>query len=156
MIIQTDGPRLNASGNYGSLESFASVHALEQAAVSRLKQGRESALRSITGAPEKITFTDLTAALKQNDPLTVELFTQSAAYFGIGLANLLNILHPEKVILGGPLINAHPLFFRVSTKVAIQNTYYYPIYQVVFSQGRLGEEALVTGAAVMVINKLTE
>jgi predicted NBD/HSP70 family sugar kinase len=155
MIIQTDGPRLGDRGNYGCLETFASVHAIEQQAQSRLKQGRESSL-SLQEPPDKINFTHLIQALQAQDPLTVEIFSQAATYFGIGLSNLLNILHPEKVILGGSLINSHPSFFQTATRVAIRNTHYYPTYQVVFSQGHLGEEALVAGAAISVINQLTE
>lgn len=156
MIIQTDGPRLGNRGNYGALETFASIHALEQLAQSRLKQGRESLLRKLEADPEAISFAHLAHALQEQDPLTIEIFTQSATYFGIGLSNLLNILHPEKVILGGSLVSSHPSFFHTATRVAIQNTYHYPTYQVVFSQGHLGEEAIVTGAAISVINQLTE
>ncbi|MCZ8513297.1 ROK family transcriptional regulator [Paenibacillus filicis] len=155
MIIQTDGPRLWNEGNYGSLEAYASIHALELQAKARLKQGRDSMLLRLEPEPENLQFSHLLQALRDNDPLTVELFTQAATYFGIGLANLLNILHPEKVILGGSLIGSHPGFFHTATRVAIQRTYYYPQYQVVFSQGSLSEEAVVTGAALMVIDDWT-
>ncbi|WP_248927462.1 ROK family protein [Paenibacillus hamazuiensis] len=156
MIIQTDGKRLGDRGNYGSLESYATIHALELEAQAKLKMGRRSVLLEKEPNPERIGFHHLVQALHEGDPLTVDIFTQTATCFGIGLANLLNILHPEKVILGGSLISCHPLFFEVSTEVALRNAYYYPKYQVEFSQGVLGEEALVTGAAVMVANKLTE
>lgn len=157
MIIQTDGvPHREPGGNYGCLESYASIYALEQAAVSRLKQGRESALRAYAERPELVQFDHLVAALKGGDALALELFTQSATYFGIGLANMLNLLHPEKVILGGPLFNTQNLYFEVATKVAIRNAYYYPDYQVVFSRGKLGEEALAIGAAVLAAVQLAE
>ncbi|CAG7630684.1 N-acetylglucosamine repressor [Paenibacillus solanacearum] len=156
MIIQTDGPRLLDQGNFGSLESYASIHALELQARSRLKQGRDSLLLRMESDPDKIQFAHLQQALRETDPLTVELFTQAATYFGIGLSNLLNILHPEKVILGGSLISSHSGFFHIATRIAIQRAYYYPKYQVVFSQGSLGEEAVATGAALMVVGKLTE
>lgn len=155
MIIQADGPRLHTNGNYGSLEAYASVHALERQAESMLKLGRQSVLSELTG-PDKVQFANLLQALERRDPLVVELFTQAAAYFGIGLANLLNILHPEKVILGGALIAADPLFFQTCTRIAIRNTHYYPAYQVVFSRGLLGEEALVTGAAAMAAQAMTQ
>ncbi|SCW46701.1 Sugar kinase of the NBD/HSP70 family, may contain an N-terminal HTH domain [Paenibacillus tianmuensis] len=155
MIIQTDGPRLWNHGNFGTLESYVSIHALEQQAQARLKQGRDSLLLRLEPDPEKIGFAHLQQALQAGDPLMVELFTQAATYFGIGLSNLLNILHPEKVILGGALIGGHAGFFHTATRVAIQRTYYYPKYQVVFSQGALGEEALATGAALLIVNKLS-
>lgn len=157
MIIQTDGvAHRNHSGNYGALESYASLYAIERAAKSALKQGRTSVLVHMMEDPEQITYMHVMEALKQNDPLAVEIVTEAATYFGIGLANLLNILHPEKVIIGGPLITGGDLFFQTATQVAIRKTYYYPAYQVVFSKGQLGDEALAIGAAVMVMNQLVK
>ncbi|KQX45452.1 ROK family protein [Paenibacillus sp. Root444D2] len=155
MIIQTDGvPHRNTSGNYGALESYASLYAIEKAARSALKKGRSTILSHLVDDPEHVTYLHVMEALKKNDPLVVEIITEAATYFGIGLANLLNILHPEKVILGGPLIAGGELFFQTATQVAIRKTYYYPAYQVVFSKGQLGEEALAIGAAVMVMDQL--
>ncbi|MCG7335227.1 ROK family transcriptional regulator [Sporosarcina sp. ACRSM] len=155
MIIQTDGPQHEGFGNYGSLESYATIPAIEKKVQTRLKQGRISAIQNIENDPEKVKFFHLVQALHENDPLVLEVFTQSATYFGIGLANLINLLHPEKVILGGPLIYCHPLFFDVATKVAIEKTYFYPTYNVVFSKENLGEEGFVSGAALMVIKELS-
>src|SRR5690625_86309 len=105
--------------------------------------------------PEQIRFSHLIKALEAEDVLVTEVVTQAATYFGIGLANLLNVLHPQKVILGGPVMLSHPLFFQVATQVALEKTYYYPDYQVVFSRGRLGDEALAIGAASLILNRLT-
>jgi predicted NBD/HSP70 family sugar kinase len=159
MIIQSDGPRLHETGNFGSLETYTSIVALEQQAESRLKQGRESILREMdyeTKSSDSPNFLHLIQAYKKKDPMVVELFTQAANYFGIGLANLLNILHPEKVILGGPLISFDPMFFEIAKQVAMNKTYYHPTYQVIFSQGHLGEDAQVAGAGVMVVNQMTD
>jgi len=157
MIIQSDGvPHREPDGNYGCLESYASIYALEQQAVSRLKQGRDSALRALVERPEQVKFDHLVEAIQGQDPMTLEIFRQSATYFGIGLANMLNLLHPEKVILGGPMFNTQNLYFETATNVAIRNTYYYPAYQVAFSRGKLGEEALAVGAAVLAATQLTE
>nr|WP_277376214.1 hypothetical protein [Paenibacillus polymyxa] len=38
------------------------------------------------------------------------MFLQSATYLGIGLGNLVNILHPEKVVIGGAIIKLMKLF----------------------------------------------
>lgn len=156
MIIQCDGkaPREN-SGNYGSWESYASIYALEQAMLSRIKIGRRTIVQLPSTWQDGELYARMLEALRAGDPLTRELFEQAACYFGIGLANLLNILHPEKVILGGPLVSANPFFFQYATQVAVQKTYHYPDYQAVFSQSRLGDDAVAVGAAVLVINQLT-
>lgn len=156
MVIQSDGVRLRETGNFGSLENYATIFTIEQQTRNKLKQGRQSVLQGIENGPEQIHFPQIVKAFEEKDPLVTEIFTQAATYFGIGLANLLNILHPEKVILGGPLFNFNPMFFEISTKVALQKSQHISTYQVVFSQGDLGKFALVTGAAVMVINKMIE
>jgi predicted NBD/HSP70 family sugar kinase len=159
MIIQSDGPRLRESSNFGSLENYTTIIALEQQARTKIKQGRPCALKEMYGlgnGPDRIHFSHLIRAFEEKDPMVTELFAQAATYFGIGLANLINILHPEKVILGGPLVNFNPAFFATSTEVAMQKSQHNPNYQVIFSQGNLGEDALVTGAAVMVVNKMIE
>lgn len=156
MIIQSDGVPHREGGNYGCLESYVSTYAVVKMAQSMLKQGRRSRLLETGLTPEQVDFNLLVEALKENDGLAREIFEQTAVYFGIGLANLLNTLHPEKVILGGPLVTAHPLFFDVAVETALKKTYYYPVYQARFSKGALGDEALAVGAAVMIVNLLSE
>lgn len=156
MIIQSDGHRLTPESNFGSLESYVSIPAIERDVHTRLKQGRRSLLTSMESDPDKINYTHIEQALKENDPLVIEIFTQASTYLGIGLANLLNILHPENVILGGPILYSHPLVFEIATEIANRNTYYYPEYRTEFSQGCLGDNAQVLGAAVMTIHKLTD
>ncbi|WP_166242730.1 ROK family protein [Paenibacillus turpanensis] len=157
MIIQADGvaPR-QEEGNFGALESYASIYAIEQHVQAILKTGRPSLILELAGHPERAVFGHVVEAARLQDRLAVEVLTQAAVFFGIGLANLLNVLHPEKVILGGPLITSHDLVFQTATQVAIRKTYYFPQYQVVFSRGKLGDDALAAGAGVMMLNRLTE
>ncbi|MEK4329530.1 ROK family protein [Paenibacillus sp. FSL R7-0312] len=150
MIIQTNGPRLHGKGNYGALEAFVSVPALEERVRTQLKIGRSSLLAE--NSPEQVTFASLSEALQQGDKLVTEQFTESSAYLGIGLANLINTLHPECVVLGGPLVRAHQLVFDTSVEVARKNTYPSPENSPFFTQGYLKEEAVATGAAIMLLN----
>ncbi|MDP4098140.1 ROK family protein [Paenibacillus sp. P96] len=154
MIIQADGPRLHGTGNYGALEAFASVQALEQQVRTQVKMGRNQLKGAENIQPEAIHFGMLTEALHNDELFVHELFSQSAAYMGIGLANLINILHPELIVLGGALINAHGSYYDTAVSVAQKNIYYYPEYQPVFSKGMLQENAVAVGAAVLVLKQL--
>ncbi|WP_036605033.1 ROK family protein [Paenibacillus assamensis] len=156
MIIQADGiPHRTPGGNYGCLDSYATIYAIEREAISKLRTGRPSRLQSVIQLGEAVTFRHIIEALHQQDTLATEIVSQAATYFGIGLANLLNVLHPEKVILGGPLMTSNDLFFYTATQTAIRRTYHYPSYQVVFSKGTYGEEAIAIGAALLVLDNLT-
>ncbi|WP_042203147.1 ROK family protein [Paenibacillus camerounensis] len=151
MIIRTEGPRLRDKGNYGALEAYVSIPSLEERIRSQLAGGRSSLLSGL--APERLTFPALAEALAQGDILVKEQFTETAHYLGIGLANLINTFHPEYVILGGPLVNADPLVFTTAVEVAKKNTYRYPEYSPVFTQGALRDEAVATGAAIMLLHE---
>jgi len=148
MIIQTDGPRLQEDGNYGALEAYASIQALEKQVRTQVKMGRDTLLH--THEPEGIHFDLLTYALREGDRLVREHFIQAATYLGIGVANLINVLHPEQVILGGPLVHADVVIYDTIMHVAKKNIYYAPSYQPTFSPGVLGEDAVAAGAAVRI------
>ncbi|WP_373232548.1 ROK family protein [Cohnella sp.] len=150
MIIQTDGPRLQDQGNFGALEAFVSVQALEKKAISHAKLGRGDLITNYHVSPEQINYDHLLQALAQDNEYAREIFLQSSVYFGIGLANLINVFHPEKVILGGALVNSHEQYYQTAIEIAQKNTYYYPEYQPLFSKGLLKEDAVATGAALMV------
>jgi predicted NBD/HSP70 family sugar kinase len=150
MIVNTDGSRLHAAGNYGALEAYASVRALEMRARAQLKMGAFALSPSWPANPEQLDFDILVQALSEGDSAVREWFRESAVYFGVGLANLINVFHPEIIFLGGALVNAHPMVFETATETARRNTYYFPAYEPRFSRGRLKEDAVVTGAALMV------
>jgi predicted NBD/HSP70 family sugar kinase len=154
MIIQTDGLRLADRGNYGNLESYASIPALVSQLHQKLKIGRESSMQHLNKRVEDIGYPELMEALDYEDALAMEVITESACYFGVGLANVLNIMHPEKVILGGPIIHSHPLYYQVATQTALNKVHHSKAQEIVFSKGKLGEEALVYGAAILAVNKL--
>jgi predicted NBD/HSP70 family sugar kinase len=139
MIIQAGNPANPGSSIDGALESFVSVHVIEN---------------EVREQNELWSFELLVSALSAGDAVVQEKFKKAAAYLGIGLANLINVLHPEQVILGGALINAHESVFETAVEVARSHTYYYPQYKPLFSQGVLKEEAVAAGAAVMVLMQL--
>jgi predicted NBD/HSP70 family sugar kinase len=150
MIIQTGGPRLHNEGNYGALEAFVSVQSIEKQAQEQAMMGRNILNNTFPLPLNQIRYDVLLHELSQDNEYIMELFLQSATYFGIGLANLINMFHPETIILGGALINSHERFYQTAIEIARKNTYYYPDYQPVFSKGELKGDAVATGAALMV------
>jgi glucokinase len=49
------------------------------------------------------------AGLK-GDELALEIFRRMGVYLGIGLANLINILNPEMIVIAGGVVNGWDLF----------------------------------------------
>src|SRR5262249_45759933 len=92
-------------GSRGCLEVYASASAI-------VRMTREASPRH----PDSILNNKgLTSALifaigQEGDELALEVFRRMGTYLGIGLANLINILNPEMIVIGGGLMNGWELF----------------------------------------------
>jgi predicted NBD/HSP70 family sugar kinase len=90
-------------GNQGCLEVMASVPAVLRRLKERLAVRKVS---SVLQGPERdeLTLNDLVQAVDHKDKLAYQILDETGAYIGHVLSILLNILGPELVILGGPLV----------------------------------------------------
>jgi predicted NBD/HSP70 family sugar kinase len=157
MIIQADGiPHRLPGGNYGALESYVSVYSLEKQAQSYAKRGMEGLPPDWRENPDRISLADLDLANANGYPAAASIIEQAASYLGIGLANMLNTMHPDKIYLGGPLMSAFPTFYEKAVQTARERTMYDSRYPITFTRGHLGEAATAIGATILVINKLVE
>ena len=60
----------------------------------------------------KHTISTLVNAAGQGDKLSQEILRETGANIGLGLANLINVLNPERVVLGGYLSPAYPFMLE--------------------------------------------
>lgn len=156
MIVDIDGKPCTC-GKKGCLLSYVSLPVLLNEVQARIRRGEQSILTQWTkGNADKATINQLIEALKQNDTLTQQVILQSAVYFGIGLANLVNILHPEQVVLSGPLFYESPLYYQKVVDTASEHVCRTERDHVVFHQGRLQADAAAVGAAIMIFDAYLE
>lgn len=97
-------------GNRGCLEAYASGTAIAKYVKRKIKEGRNSSLSKA----RKITTREIGEAAQKGDKLAVEAFETAGFYLGIGCANLLNILNPELITLGGGVWKSAPAVFMKS------------------------------------------
>jgi len=97
-------------GKAGCLEAYASGTAMARVAVLKMKKGRKSSIKSFA-ANGGISGKSVGLAAAAKDPLALEIFREAGDYLGVGVANLLNILNPQKVILGGGVFQSAPPVF---------------------------------------------
>ena len=107
MAVKPDGP-LCGCGRRGFLETVASVTAIARSAQELLTSGRKTALAEIKG---KISATDVFAAAAAGDPPAREILDEAIYCLGIGLVNLVNLLDPEVLVVGGGVANAGEALF---------------------------------------------
>ena len=87
-----------ACGKRGCLEAYASGTAIAGFY-------REKSCKKVRGAKE------VGIAAREGDKFAIESYQKAGYYLGIGLANLLNILNPEKVVIGGGVLKSAPKIF---------------------------------------------
>jgi glucokinase len=96
-------------GRLGCIEQYASGNALVRFAQGLAKEdgaGAAQLLELAGGAVDAITGPMVTAAAKVGDPVAREAFRQVGYWLGNGLADLVQIIDPQLLVIGGGVIDA--------------------------------------------------
>jgi predicted NBD/HSP70 family sugar kinase len=148
MIIDLDGDRCTC-GNYGCVEAYSSIPSIVKKFVSEIKRGRDTSIKKDL---EDIDYLDICLAAEKNDELAKQVIVSAATSFGIALANFINLVNPEAIILSGPLTNHSKLFYDTCNEVACKKYYLRDRNRVFFSkEGFFKEEAIAVGAGAMIL-----
>lgn len=150
MVVQADGPKCGC-GRKGCLEAVASRTAIFKCLQTAVKNGEETELLDIVGEDfSGLKSNHLRKALKRGDKLVKKTIDEAARFIGIGAANLINILNPEYVVLGGGVIDALE-DEMLGTIIESAKEYTFPGAErgLKFIASKLGDDAGITGAAVL-------
>ncbi len=157
-IVVDTGGRICGCGGRGHLEAYASRTAITFSLMGDLKRGRESVLRELSPDlssaamwPESgaVRSGVLARAIEMGDSLATETVVEAARYLGYGLASVISLLNPARIILGGGVIEAVPLMYDVATEYARREALAAPAAAVEFARAGLGDNAGVVGAALI-------
>jgi glucokinase len=106
MILEVAGPKC-ACGNRGCLEAFAGRQSIYRKIQTLVKEGEKTILTEMLGPDlADMRSGDLRKALRKNDKLVEKVIEEAAEYIGVACANVINILNPEVIVLGGGVIDA--------------------------------------------------
>src|SRR5690242_13925229 len=106
MVIDVDGPKCGC-GNRGCFEALASRTAIFQRIKEGIKDGEKTLLTEMLGdSLEDLRSGDLRKAIRRGDKFVAKIVDSAAEYIGIGVSNLVNILGPDVVVLGGGVMEA--------------------------------------------------
>ncbi len=110
--IELNG-RLCKCGNYGCLEAYASGPAIATRAREVLVREESASMLPalVQGELERITAQTVYDAAAQGDAVAHEIVRDTARYLGAGLANLLNTLNPDTVVVAGGVTAAGDALF---------------------------------------------
>ena len=116
ITVDINGALCNC-GNRGCLEAVSSGIAVIKELSRRLDKEEKHPLYK---KREDLVIEDVFEMAEKKDMLTISILNQSAFYLGVAISNLINILDPEIVILGGILIQRYPRYFDIVKDVADQ------------------------------------
>ena len=157
MIIQVDGPQCNC-GNHGCIEALASRTAMERDVRAAIRAGKKSCVLKLMEerGKERMTSSVIQRALKKNDPVMHNVIKRAQYFLGIAVANLVNILDPECVVLGGGVTEClGEEFVGPIRKTAYENFLRrHDAERVKILPGTLGDNAGGLGAVVLARKRL--
>lgn len=149
-LVDINGP-LCACGQYGCLERVACGDALVNKAKARLKSMNNVKL-PVPCDVENLTLEDVFRFSNMGIALFEEIVDYAARMIATAIGNVVSILSPSLVVVGGTLTAADPtLVSRIRTYVQSRS---YPscVQRIQIEQSRLGGEVCARGAAMLAID----
>ena len=147
-IVQPDGIRCNC-GSVGCLETVgAGVH-IARRARERLAAGETSLMREMSPNFDEITAETVIEAVRRDDRLAVEIWDETCRFLAIGIGNIITLLAPEALIIGGGVSMAGDLLFEPLRRLLPQFVSMIPADKINVIPAELGGESGVCGALVL-------
>ena len=146
MKIVKDG-KLCGCGQRGCFEAYVSATGLIREAVSRLTVNKQNLLyKMIDGDLMKLEAKDIFDAAREGDAFSLDLVDYEAEYLALGIANILNIINPEVVVLGGGVALAGDILLNPMREKMVKYALPVTLEELKIVQGVLGNEAGIKGA----------
>ncbi|MDD5194648.1 MAG: ROK family protein [Candidatus Omnitrophica bacterium] len=157
MIIEIDGPKCSC-GNKGCLEAIVGRWAIERDIRKAVKKGKKTIIEKLAGKKlSMIKSKLLKKALKKKDPLVTGIMKRVAKALGVACINLRHILNPDVIILGGGVMEACGFFLLPKIKKFVEADKFFnkaKIRRLKIAESKLGDDAIIIGAACLIKQKL--
>lgn len=146
--IKADGP-LCSCGNKGCWELYASENAL-------LREGKRLSSVQPFLRDNEIGLEDLLALADKDAPGVREAFAELGHYLGVGIANLINIFNPQRVVVGNRIALAEERIAAALTETVKERSlsFHHAKVSIEFSKLRLDANAL--GAAYFALQQFLD
>lgn len=149
--LQMNGGPICGCGDTGCLEAFASGPAIVAMAQEYIKGGKSTKFREMAAAEGgEITPYMVAKAAEEGDPVAKRIFEIVGEYIGIGLSSVINLLNPEKVIIGGGVAEAGDLLFDPIRRTIKERAMVVAGSSVEIVPAELGNSAGVIGASMLI------
>lgn len=149
-IIPDGGERCRC-GNRGCLEPLISEPAIIKLAQELACQNRHSLLASHLQQDDEPSIEQIFRAARAGDESALTMLEQQARYMGIALANLVNILNPQLILLGGIFSQGQDLLLPPIEATMRQQSFANLGAQVQLLPTSFGQQAGTIGGAALAL-----
>ncbi|HEY9713452.1 MAG TPA: ROK family protein [Chroococcales cyanobacterium] len=140
-----------ACGAFGCLEAQASRTAIAKMIVADLDRGVDSFVRDKIDLTKGILRSKaMSQAVGLGDEVVINAISEAARYLGFGLASVINFYNPQRIVIGGGLVEAVDLYFELAAKETRRRALKIPGRKVEIVKAELGDYAGIIGAALLV------
>ena len=136
--LNEDGPACNCGG-FGCLEAYVGNRRL----LSRAE--------AIMGRKD-VTLEGMFALAEEGNKKALVFWKETAEHLGNGLVAVVNLLNPSKIVIGGGVSNNHKYIFKTAQDVIARRAMSTPSGMVQIVRAKLGNDAGIIGAQVLVKN----
>ncbi len=156
MTLEREGPVCDC-GNRGCLEALASGKAIADNARAAIANGIDTQiLEYANGAIGKVEAKEVFEAAKDGDRCAEKIVNTAIEYLGIGIANYINLLDPEMIVLAGGMTKNGAYFIDRLERAILKRKMKFAGSNVKFEVSKLGEDAAAIGAAALILKKFIE
>jgi len=147
ITVRPGGP-ICGCGNDGCVEALASATAVARRAREMVEAGRGVILRDLVGGdPSRIEAKTVHEAILAGDADSVSLMADVALDLGIAIADLVNVLNPEMIIIGGGMAAMGEYLFEPLRATVVARSFEAPARRARIVPAQLGDDAGIIGAA---------
>ncbi|MCD8024769.1 MAG: ROK family protein [Candidatus Gastranaerophilales bacterium] len=146
-MTMNDGP-ICGCGDFGCLEAYASGPSIVAEAKEYIKGGKSSKFKEL--ATEELSPYIIAQAALQGDAVAKRIYAKMGEIIGLGLTSVINLLNPEKVIIGGGVADAGEILFKPIKETIIKRAMPIQASSVEIVPAQLGNTAGVIGASLLI------
>ena len=143
--INIHGP-LCRCGNHGCMESYVGIPGIIKSIYGKFDQYPDTRINQ-----QEPSIEDIILAAKHDDPLALDIVSEAGKNLGIAIANFLNLMNPELVVLGGDLVEAGAPFINAVRKAAFNRSISKAANEVKITTSELKDDVVAIGAATLVV-----
>lgn len=149
MTILPDGPPCGC-GSRGCLETLVGAPAIAAEGIRLMRIGLAPRLHELVeGDITRISPREMAEAARAGDDDVREAIQRAASFLGLAVANVITVLHPELVVIGGGVAGMGDLLFDRVREVVQEDVRMFPADEIAIRDSKLEDKAGVMGALAL-------